>query len=107
MVTDIMALGFPPMDSGQTVIYYTIQPYPDTILTDISYERVRRGGYGYTSSINRRIENRRYDVIITAKDKAQFFDTWTLQQNYTLVDEINIEMNMGGVHTLQIWKPNP
>jgi len=107
MVTDIMALGFPPMDSGQTVIFFTIQPYPDTILSDIPYERIRRDGYGYASSINRRIENRRYDVIITAKDKAQLFDTLTLEQNYTLVDEINIEMNMGGVYTLQIWKPNP
>lgn len=107
MVTEVMALGYPPMDSGQTVIFFTIEPYPDTILTDISYERVRRDGYGHTTGINRRIENHGYDVIITVKDKAQFFDTWTLEQNYTLVDEINIEMNMGGTHTLQIWEPNP
>lgn len=105
MVTDIMTLGYPPMDSGQTIIFYTIEPYPDTILTDISYERVRRDGYGYTTSINRRIENRGYDVIIIAKDKAQFFDTWILEQNYTLVDEINIQLNMTGVYTLQVWKP--
>lgn len=107
MVTDVMALGFPPMDSGQTIIFFEIQPYPDTILSDVPYERVRRDGYGYTTSINRRIENRRYDVIITAKDKAQFFDTWTLQQNYTLVDEITIQLNMGGNSTVQVWKSKP
>lgn len=107
MVTEVMARGFPPMDSGQTVIFFTIQPYPDTLLTDISYERVRRDGYGHTTSINRRIENHRYDVIISVKDKAQFFNPWILEQNYTLVDEIVIEMNMGGTHTLQVWKPNP
>jgi hypothetical protein len=107
MVTDVMSLGYAPMDSGQTVIFFTIQPYPDTILTDIPYERIRRDGYGLTTSIDRRIENRRYDVIIIQKDKAQFFDTLTLEQNYTLVDEIVIEMNMGGVYTLQVWKPNP
>lgn len=107
MVTDIMALGYAPMDSGQTIIFFTIQPYPDTILTDIPYERLRRDGYGFTSSINRRIENRRYDVIIIQKNKAQFLDTWILEQNYTLVDEIEIKMNVGGSQTLQIWKPNP
>ncbi len=107
MVTDVMSLGYAPMDSGQTVIFFTIQPYPDTILTDIPYERIRRDGYGLTTSIDRRIENRRYDVIIIQKDKAQFFDTLTLEQNYALVDEIVIEMNMGGVYTLQVWKPNP
>ncbi|GAB1470343.1 hypothetical protein MASR2M66_12200 [Chloroflexota bacterium] len=105
MVTDIMTLGYAPMDSGQTVIFYTIQPYPDTILTDIPYERVRRDGYGYTSSINRRIENRGYDVIIIQKNKAQFFDTWILEQNYTLVDEIAIKMNMGGSNTFLVWEP--
>lgn len=107
MVTDVMALGYAPMDSGQTVIFFTIQPYPDTILTDIPYERIRRDGYGFTTSINRRIKNHGYDVIIIQKDKSQFFDTLTLEQNYTLVDEITIEMNMGGIYTLQIWKPKP
>lgn len=107
MVTDIMTLGYAPMDSGQTIIFYTIQPYPDTVLTDVPYERTRRDGYIYTNSINRRIEGHRYDVIIIQKDKAQFFDTWILEQNYDLIDEITIEMNMGGSQTLQIWKPNP
>lgn len=107
MVTDIMALGYAPMDSGQTVIFYTIQPYPDTILTDIPYERVRRDGYSLTSSINHRIEKRGYDVIIIQKDKSQFFDTWTLEQNYDQVDEITIYLNFEGNITLQVWQPKP
>ncbi|MFN8401134.1 MAG: hypothetical protein U0X74_14050 [Anaerolineales bacterium] len=107
MVTDIMSLGYAPMDSGQTIIFYTIFPYPDTILTDIPYETIRRDGYGYNTGINRRIEKRQYDVIIIQKDKAQFFDAWALEQNYNIVDEINIELNMGGVQTFQVWKPKP
>ncbi len=107
MVTDVMDMGFAPMDSGQTIIFYTIQPYPDTILTDIPYKRIRRDGYGFTTGINRRIENYRYDVIITEKDEAKFFSPWILEQNYTLVDEIVIDLNIGGVQVVQIWKPNP
>lgn len=107
IATDIISLGMPPIDSGHTIMFYNIQKYPDSILSDISYERARRDGYGFTTSINRRIENHKYDLIITVKDKAAFFDYQTLQQNYILVDEIKIEMNMGGVYTLQIWKPNP
>jgi len=107
MVTDVMSLDYAPMDSGQTIIFYTILPYPDTILTDIPYETIRRDGYGFRTGIDRRIENRRYDVIIIQKDKAQFLDTWALKQNYDLVDEIVIEMNMGGIYTIQVWKPKP
>ncbi len=107
MVTDVMNMGFAPMDSGQTIIFYTIQPYPDTILTDISYEQIRRDGYGFTTGINRRIEKHKYDLIITEKDEAKFFDPWILEQNYMLVDEIAIDMNIGGVQVLQVWKPNP
>ena len=107
MVTDVMSLGFAPMDSGQTIIFYTILPYPDTILTDIPYETIRRDGYGFRTGIDRRIENHQYDVVIIQKDKSQFLDTWTLEQNYTLIDEIEIELNMGGSQTLQVWKPKP
>jgi hypothetical protein len=107
MVTDVMNMGFAPMDSGQTIIFYTIQPYPDTILADISYEQIRRDGYGFTTGINRRIEKHKYDLIITEKDEAKFFDPWILEQNYMLVDEIAIDMNIGGVQVLQVWKPNP
>ena len=105
MVTDVMALGYAPMDSGQTIIFYTILPYPHTILTDIPYERIRTDGYGFTTSINRRIKNHGYDVIIIQKDKAQFFDTWILEENYKQVDEITVYLNFGGDTTLQVWKP--
>jgi hypothetical protein len=107
MVTDVMARGYAPMDSGQTIIFYTILPYPDTILTDIPYERVRQDGIGFTNSINRRIERRGYDVVIIQKDKSQFFDPWILEQNYDQVDEITVNMNFGGDITLQVWKPKP
>lgn len=107
MVTDVMARGYAPMDSGQTIIFYTIHPYPNTILTDIPYERVRQDGIGFTNSINRRIENHGYDVIIIQKDKSQFFDPWILEQNYDQVDEITVHMNFGGKITLQVWKPKP
>lgn len=88
-------------------MFYNILPYPNTILADIPYEQIRRDGYAFTNAINRRIEKHKYDLVITVKDKAAFFDYWILQQNYTLVDEIVIEMNMGGIYTLQVWKPNP
>jgi hypothetical protein len=107
MVTDVMDMGFAPMDSGQTIIFYTIQPYPDTILTDISYEETRRDGYGFMTGINRRIENHRYDVIITEKNEAKFFNPWILEQNYALVDEIAIDLSIGGTQVVQVWKPNP
>lgn len=107
MVTDVMARGYAPMDSGQTIIFYTILPYPNTILTDIPYERVRQDGIGFTNNINRRIERRGYDVVIIQKDKSQFFDTEILEQNYDQVDEITVNMNFGGEITLQVWKPKP
>jgi len=107
MVTDVIYLGHAPMDSGQTVIFYTIQPYPDTVLTDIPYDRMRNDGYGFTNSINRRIERRGYDVIIIQKDKSQFFDPLLLEQNYDQVDEITVSMNFGGDITLLVWKPKP
>lgn len=107
IVAELMPLGFAPMDSGQTIMFYNIQDYPQTILTNIPFEQARRDGYAFTNAINRRIEKRKYDVAITVEDKAAFFDYWTLQQNYTLVDEIEIEVNLGGSQVLQIWEPIP
>lgn len=107
IAADVISLGLPPIDSGHTIMFYNILPYPNTILADIPYEQIRRDGYAFTNAINRRIEKHKYDLVITVKDKAAFFDYWVLQQNYTLVDEIVIEMNMGGIYTLQVWKPNP
>lgn len=106
VASEIISLGFAPMDSGQTIMFYNIRNYPQTILTDIPSDKVLRDGYAYSKAINRRLEKHRYDLVITVKDKATFFDCWILQQNYTLVDEIVIEMNLGESQTLQIWKPN-
>jgi len=105
VATDIISLGLDPIDSGHTILFYNIKQYPDSILTTIPFEKIKRDGFIFENMINRRIEKRKYDLVITAKNKAAFFDYWLLEQNYTLVDEMDLYMNLNGASTIQIWRP--
>jgi len=107
IAADVISLGLDPVDSGHTILFYNVQPYPDSILTTIPYEKIRLDGHKFENLINRRIENRRYDLVITAKDKAAFFDYWLLEQNYILVDEMDLYMNLNGNSPIQVWQPKP
>lgn len=106
VVSDVMALGLTPVDSGQTIFFYKVQPYPDTIFSDISYDQIRMDGFRFEKIINRQIEKQKFDLVITVKDKGSFFDPGLVEKYYLQVSEVTVFMpNTGEQWTMLVWKP--
>jgi hypothetical protein len=108
VVSEVIALGKTPVESGQTMFFYNVRPYPETLLTDISYEQVRADGYMWTKLMNRQLERQKFDLVITVKGKFSFYDYDILPKYYTQISEITVDMpNTGEQYTMLIWKPTP
>lgn len=106
VVSDVIALGMTPVDSGQTIFFYNILPYPDMILMPVSYEQIRLDGFRFEKLINRQIEKQKYDLVITVKDKGSFFDYGLVEEYYLQVSEITVFMsNVGEQWTMLVWRP--
>ncbi len=105
-VTEVMALGQMPMDSGQTAYYYAVEPFSENLLTGTTYDEFYNDGFRYVLLIDRMIEKQRFDLVITTKEKANFYHDKMLWDYYSPVDEIKVEMpQTGQVWTLVFWKP--
>jgi len=108
VVSEVIALGLTPLDSGQTIFFYNVRPYPDNILSNISYQQIRTDGFIFEKSINRQIEKQKFDLIITIKDKFSFFDYDLVNQYYSQISEITVQMPYTGIQwTMLVWKPKP
>ncbi|GAB4570281.1 MAG: hypothetical protein Fur0017_16540 [Anaerolineales bacterium] len=95
-----------PVDSGQTDVYYLMDPYPNNIIMGPSYEEYYKDGIEYTNSINASISQKEYDLIVTTKDVDVFYDLDLIYQNYKMTDELILYMvatNQKWV--VQIWEP--
>jgi hypothetical protein len=106
VVSEVIELGLTPQDSGQTMFFYNIRPYPENILTDIPYKQIRADGLQFENSINRRIEKQVFDLIITVKDKNSFYDLELVEKYYSQVSEISVYIpNVSENWTMLVWKP--
>jgi hypothetical protein len=106
VVSDVIALGLTPVDSGQTIFFYNVLPYPDTIFSNISYDQIRMDGFRFEKIINRQIEKQKFDLVITVKDKSSFFDYDLVEKYYRQVSEITVIMpTVGEEWTMLVWKP--
>jgi hypothetical protein len=102
----MIELGMTPVDSGQTDVYYLMDPYPTNILMGPSYEEYDNDGRAYSDSINASIAAREYDLIITTKDVDVFYDLDLIETNYAMMDEIVLRMPQTEQKwVVQIWAP--
>jgi len=105
-VSKTVEVGLNPIDSGQTIIFYQIRPFSSRFLSNPSYEAIRVDGFQYVVFIDRAIERKLFDLIITTEEKAAFFHVKRLSENYSVVAEIVVEMpQTGQTWTALIWKP--
>ncbi len=102
----VVEVGLNPIDSGQTIIFYEIQPFPENILLGPPYENLYIDGFKYVTFIDKAIENQRFDIIITTKEKASFFHIKRLFNYYSVVAEIKVDMpQTNQTWTALVWKP--
>jgi hypothetical protein len=102
----VVELGLNPLDSGQTIYFYSVQPYADNILIGTPYEAFNADGVMYVNNIDRSIERKSYDLVATIKEKASFYSMQLLNENYSITDEIIVDMPQTNQHwTVLIWRP--
>lgn len=73
LTSRMIELSMIPVNSGQTDVYYLMDPYPDNILMGLTEEYLN-DSVEYTNAINTAISNKEYDLVIATKDVDVFYD---------------------------------
>lgn len=106
LTSRMIELGMMPVDSGQTDVYYLMDPYPKNLLLGPAYEDYFNDGVEYTNSINTAIIKKEYDLIITTKDVDVFYDVSLIEANYEMVDQLILYMSATNQKwVIQVWEP--
>jgi hypothetical protein len=104
--SEVMRLGLTPIDAGQTIVYYLVKPFPDNLLVNASYESIVADGFKYTKFIDQSIQAQKFDLVVSVKEKGAFYHVKRLEDYYTPVDEIRLDMPQSSqAWTVLIWKP--
>jgi hypothetical protein len=104
--SEVIRLGLTPIDTGQTIVYYLVKPFPKNPFVDFNYEAILADGVMYTNSIDQSIQKQRFDTVISVEEKGAFYHIKRLEEYYSPVDEIRVEMPQASQKwTVVIWKP--
>ncbi len=99
-------LGIPVIDSGRTIYFYTMKPFPKNSLIGPSYEEYLRVGEDYSQTINTAIANKEYDLIYITKEMDVFYDLNLVRENYEMTDQFIIYMDATNQKwVIQLWEP--
>lgn len=106
VASELVELGLIPIDAGQSLVYYNVEPYPDLYLIGPPYSDWETDGYLYTRLIDRSIERKKFDLVVTTKEKAVFFHVKRLPEYYSVDAELVVKMpQTGQTWTVLLWKP--
>lgn len=106
LASRMIELGMMPIDSGQTDVYYLMDPYPNNILMGPSYEEYFDNGAKYTNAINEAIIKGEYDLIITTKDVDVFYNLNLITEKYEMIDQLILYMPATEQKwVVEVWEP--
>ena len=107
VVTSVMVeSSLSPLDSGQTSYFYAVRPYPNHALLGPFYDLFREDGFKYIKFIDNSLEKQKFDLVITIREKSTFYHAKLVEQFYSPVDEIRVDMPQTGQQwTVQLWRP--
>jgi len=104
--SEMISLGIPPVDSGQTEYFYAIFPYPDNKILGPNYRVIKNDGKQYQESIHRSVINAEYDKIFLTPLLKNFFVPDDLSQYYQRTNTLIVEMPQTDQRwTVEIWDP--
>ena len=107
ITSEMIRLGVPPVDSGQTEYYYFVEPYPDNILLGPNYQTLISGGGLYLNSINNSVTGTEYDkVFLTEGPGLSPLVSESMSRYYSQTDTITVGMpQVGQSFVVGIWEP--
>jgi hypothetical protein len=107
ITSEMVRLGTPPVDSGQTEYFYFIGPYPDNILLGPNYQTLKSAGGQYRNSVRRSVIDVEYDrIFLTHGSGFPLFVPDDMSRHYSRTDTITVGMpQMDQTWTVEIWEP--
>jgi hypothetical protein len=107
ITSEMIRRGIPPVDSGQTEIYYYIGSYPDNILIGPNYQILKSNGGQYRNSVRHTVIEAGYDRIFLTKGSGfPLLVPDAMSRHYFLADTITVGMpQVGQSWTVEIWEP--
>jgi hypothetical protein len=101
-------LGLAPVDSGQTIYYYAVEPYQEYALLGPSYNVFLSDGSNYVQSIENSIKRREFDLVMTTDGEPSFYYESLLSEYYSMDAKIVVNMpQTQQTWKIFLWKPLP
>jgi hypothetical protein len=102
----MVEMGLNPVDSGQTIYFYNIKPYPEYILIGPAYSAIQSTGIKYAEYVERAIERREFDLIMTTDGEQSFYREELIPKYYFLDKKIVVQMQYAGQKwRILLWRP--
>jgi hypothetical protein len=106
LTSEMVRLGIPPVDSGQTQYFYTIDPFPDNKLLGPNYQIVRSDGLQYQETIHQSVIDTKYDKIYLTPLLKNFLVPDDMRQYYYRTNTFVVNMPQTDQNlTVEIWEP--
>jgi hypothetical protein len=104
--SEVISSGLMPIDTGQTMMYYQTKSFQENPLIASSYETIFTDGVIYTNVVDKSIQKQRFDTVISVEEKGTFYHVKWMENYYSVIDEIQVEMPQASQKwTLLVWKP--
>ncbi|MCE9645431.1 MAG: hypothetical protein K8S20_05470 [Chloroflexi bacterium] len=108
ITANTVELGLNPVDSGQTIYYYAVEPYQEYSLMGPSYDVFQSNGLQYIQSIDESIKRQKFDLIMTTDGEPSFYHEYLLSEYYSIDSKIAVNMpQTNRTWKIFLWKPLP
>ena len=108
LISEMLRLGIPPVDSGQTQYFYTIDPFPDNKLLGPNYQIVRSVGLQYQETIHQSVIDAKYDRIYLTPLLKNFLVPVDMSRYYYRTNTFVVNMPQTDQDlTVEVWEPIP
>ncbi len=106
ITANVVEFGLNPVDSGQTIYYYAVEPYQNIELIGPSFGTFRSDGIGYVQSIEDSIKRQEFDLIMTTDGEPSFYHEDLLNDYYSIDTKIVVNMpQTNRTWKIFLWRP--
>lgn len=106
VTSNVVELGLNPIDSGQTIYFYAVEPYQEHALIGPSYDVFQSDGFKYVQFIEDSIKRQEFDLVMTTDGEPSFYHKNLLSEYYSIDAKIVVDMpQTNRTWKIFLWRP--
>jgi hypothetical protein len=106
VAANVVEFGLNPIDSGQTIYYYAVEPYQEYALMGPSYDDFQSDGLKYVQSIEDSIKRQEFELVMTTDGEPSFYHESLLNEYYAIDSKTVVNMpQTNRTWKIFLWKP--